>query len=156
MLLKKGVISFELFPPFKGPGRAYMGPYGPNKFQIIVNCTSLFSDCSLRQGASGTEFARFGSRTCFLRWFYNRSQVYFGQKSEEHIKTIKKRCLEIKKQRFLMKMRYMRKRNVFSALLPLFKGPGRSHMGPYGPEKFPKIHNKFAFIGAFTGPCTLP
>ena len=26
-----------------------------------------FSDCSLRQGAVGTEFARFGSRTPFLR-----------------------------------------------------------------------------------------
>ena len=26
-----------------------------------------FPDCSLRQGAGGTEFARFGSRTCFLR-----------------------------------------------------------------------------------------
>ena len=26
-----------------------------------------FPDCSLRQGAGGAEFARFGSRTCFLR-----------------------------------------------------------------------------------------
>ena len=26
-----------------------------------------FSDCCLRQGAGGTEFARFESRTCFLR-----------------------------------------------------------------------------------------
>ena len=24
------------------------------------------TDCSLRQGAGGTEFARFGSRTCFF------------------------------------------------------------------------------------------
>ena len=49
----------------------------------------LGSDCSLWQGAGGTEFARFGSRTCFLRWFYRRSQAYFGQNSEEHVKTIK-------------------------------------------------------------------
>ena len=27
----------------------------------------VLADCSLRQGAGGTEFARFGSRTCFLR-----------------------------------------------------------------------------------------
>ena len=62
--------------------------------------------------------------------------MYFGQKFEEHIQTIKKRCLEIKKQRFLMKMRYMRKRDVFSALLPLFKGragPIWAHTGPYEP-----------------------
>ena len=25
------------------------------------------TDCSVKQGAGGTEFARFGSRTCFLR-----------------------------------------------------------------------------------------
>ena len=33
----------------------------------------LVPDCSLRQGAGGTEFICFGSRTCFLRWFYKRS-----------------------------------------------------------------------------------
>ena len=58
------------------------------------------SDCSLRQGAGGTEFARFGSRTCFLRRFDDRSQSYFGQKSEEHIKTMKKDCLEVKNNDF--------------------------------------------------------
>ena len=61
------------------------------------------ADCSLRQGAGGTEFACFGSRTCFLMWLYKRSQTYFGQKSEEHIKTIKKRCLEVKNNDFLEK-----------------------------------------------------
>ena len=40
-----------------------------------------YADCSLRQGVGGTEFARFGSRTCFLRWFYKHSQTYFGQKT---------------------------------------------------------------------------
>ena len=30
-------------------------------------CWILEPDCSLRQGAVGTEFAHFGSRTCFLR-----------------------------------------------------------------------------------------
>ena len=48
-----------------------------------VNRTSLvthWADCYLRQGAGGTEFARFGSRTCFLKWFSKRSQAYFGQK----------------------------------------------------------------------------
>ena len=41
-------------------------------------------------------------------------------------------------------------------LFPLFKGPGRVHMGPYGPEKSERIRKKIAFMGAFKGPCTLP
>ena len=53
-------------------------------------------DCSLRQGAGGKEFARFGPITCFLRWLYKRSQPYFDQKPEEHCFSIKKRCLDIK------------------------------------------------------------
>ena len=90
------------------------------------------ADCSLRQGAGGTEFAHFGSRTCFLRWFYKRSQTYFGQKSEEHIKTIKKRCLESRTTSFEKNV-LLQKKGVFFELFPLFKGPGRAHMGPYGP-----------------------
>ena len=47
------------------------------------------------------------------------------------------------------------------ALLPTRAGPGP---GPYGPiwagpiwaRKFEKLHNKFALIGVFTGPVTLP
>ena len=42
-------------------------------------------------------------------------------------------------------------------------GPGRAHTGPYGPrggpygpEKSPKICKKFALLGAFKGPVTLP
>jgi len=38
--------------------------------------------------------ACFGSKTCFLRWFHNRSVSFFGQETQERIKTIKKRCLE--------------------------------------------------------------
>ena len=64
----------------------------PKMFKCIINIT----DCSLRQGAGGTENTRNWSRTCFLRWFYNRSQAYFGEKSEEHIKTSKKRCMDVK------------------------------------------------------------
>ena len=48
------------------------------------------------------------------------------------------------------------KKYVFAELFPLFKGLGRAHMGPYGPEKSPKIRKEFAFVGAFKGPCTLP
>ena len=58
------------------------------------------------------------------------------------------------------------KRFVFAELFPLFKGPGRAHMGPYGPlwalmgpygpEKSQKTHKEIAFIGAFKGSCTLP
>ena len=54
------------------------------------------SDCSSRQGAGSTEFARFGSRTFFLIWSYKCSQTYFGQKPEEHVKSIKKRRMEFK------------------------------------------------------------
>ena len=65
-----------------------------------LNCSHCIimekSDCYLRQGAGGMEFAHFGSRTCSLRRFYNPSQAYFGHKSEEHIKTIKKHCLGVK------------------------------------------------------------
>ena len=35
-------------------------------------------------------------------------------------------------------------------------GPIWAHTGPYGPEKFPKIRKKIAFIGALKVPCTLP
>ena len=37
-------------------------------------------------------------------------------------------------------------------LFKLFKGPGRAHTGPYGPEKSKKVREKFAFSGAFKGP----
>ena len=83
-------------------GRMTSGIYGKMMSEIlgIIGCTSLLPDCSLRQGAGGTEFARFGSRTCFLRCFYRRSQAYIGQKSEEHVKTIKKRSMDVKNNDF--------------------------------------------------------
>ena len=64
--------------------------------------------------------------------------------------------MEVKKRRFLSKMYYVKKECAFPELFPLFKGPGRAHMGPHRPEKYKNIRNKFAFIGAFKGPCTLP
>ena len=39
--------------------------------------------------------ARFGSKTCFWWRFHNSSQTYFGKKSKERVKTIK-RCICIK------------------------------------------------------------
>ena len=102
---------------------------------------SLLADCSLRQGAGGTEFARFGLRTSFLRWFYNRSQTYFGQKSEEQVDTVKKFYMEVKTTIFFIKMRLKNKNKVrFSLTFPAYQGHGtgphgpiRAHMGPYGP-----------------------
>ena len=44
-----------------------------------------------------------GSNTCFLRWFHNRSVSFLGQETQEHIKTIKKRCLEVKNDIFSYK-----------------------------------------------------
>ena len=67
---------------------------------VLASSLQTFPDCSLRQGADGTEFARFGSRTSFLRWFYMCSQTYLGQKSEEHCFSIKNRCLEVKDDGF--------------------------------------------------------
>ena len=57
----------------------------------------------------------------------------------------------------------------FSELFPLITGPGRAHtgpcgpicahmglMGPYGPEKSPKICDKFPLIESFKGPIAMP
>ena len=60
---------------------------------------ALAPDCYLRQGAGGMKIARLGSRTWFLRWFYKRSQAYFGQKLE-HSFSIKNRCLDVNKDDF--------------------------------------------------------
>ena len=46
------------------------------------------ADCYFRQSDGGTKTARVGSKTCFLRWFHNRSEAYFCNKSKEHVKTI--------------------------------------------------------------------
>ena len=95
----------------------------------------FLADCSLRRGAGGTEFARFGSRTCFLRWFYKRSQTYFGQKPEEHGFSIKKRCLEIKNDDFWEKYVTLKKGVFFlnfSRSSRARAGPIWAHKGPYG------------------------
>ena len=48
-----------------------------------------------RQGDGDTKTARFGSKTYLLRWFHDRSVSFLGQKTQEHVKTVKKeRCLE--------------------------------------------------------------
>ena len=92
-------------------------------------------DCYLRQGAGGMKIARFGSRTCFLRWFHNRSETYFGQNSEEHAKTIKTRHMEVKNDDFLEKCVTLKTSAFFLNLSRSSKaraGPIRTHMGPYG------------------------
>ena len=73
---KRKYVFPELFPLFKGPGRAHTGQYGPIWFDFWSN------------------FAHLGSKTCFLRWFHIRSVSFFGQETYEHVKTIKKCCLE--------------------------------------------------------------
>ena len=93
-------------PPFKlGPDLS--NPHGPKWDRTGTALPAgpcfpvkRFADCYLRQGAGGTEFARNGSRTCFLRWFHKRSQAYFGQKLEEHCFPIKKQCLEVSNDDF--------------------------------------------------------
>ena len=69
------------------------------------------------QGAGGTEFARNGSRTCFLRWLYKSSQTYFGQKPEEHCFSIKKRCLDVKNDDFREKHVTEKKVDLFKATI---------------------------------------
>ena len=75
--------------------------------------------------------------------FHDRSVSFFGKKTQEHVKTIKKRCLEVKHDIF-RKDEFERKKGcAFPELFPLFKGPGRAHtlfngpcrvhMGPYEP-----------------------
>ena len=107
-------IPYHLHPARQGAHPALSNSLGgATKGLIRISCFRFsavvmsFADCYLRQGAhpawqgaSGTEFARSGSITCFLRWFYKRSQTYFGQKPEEHGLSIKKRCLELKNKDF--------------------------------------------------------
>ena len=132
---------------------------------ISIRSASLrvqVSDCHLRQVAGGTEFALFGSRPCFLRWFYNRFPMYFGHKSEEHIKKHIKTVVWKYETILLEKLCYETK-VCFFWTFPALQGPRPGPyepiwtlMGPYEPEKSQKIHKKFAFIGAFKGPCMLP
>ena len=144
----------------------------PQKVTMFMN---QLTDCYLRQGvhpawqgAHGTEFARNGSRACFLMWFYKRSQTYFGQKPEEHNFSIKQRCLEVKNNDFSEKCVTLKRciflnfsRSSRARAGPIWAqtgpyGPIWTFMGPYGPEKSQRICKQFAFIGAFKVPCTLP
>ena len=81
-----------------------------------------------------TTTARFYSKTCLLRWFHNRLVLLFGQETQEHVKTIKKRCLEVKKRRCFIKM-HLKNMFVlnFSSSSRARAGPIWAHMGPYGP-----------------------
>ena len=45
-------------------------------------------------------FACFGFKIRFLKKFLDRSVSFFGQETHEHVKTIKKRCLEAKNNIF--------------------------------------------------------
>ena len=87
------------------------------------------------------------------------SQAYFGQKPEEHVKTIKKCCLEIKNDDLWEKCITKTNNAFFSNFSRSSRaraGPIWALMGPYGPEKSRKIRRKFGLLGAFKGPCTLP
>ena len=44
------------------------------------------------------DFACFGFKIRFLKKNLDRSASFFGQETHEHVKTIKKRCLEVKNQ----------------------------------------------------------
>ena len=93
-----------------------------------IRRTSHYSDCYLRQGVGGTEFANFvRSRTCFLRWFYKRSQTYFGQKSEEHNFSIKN---TLSGGKYFFEKYAPLKEVCFFWTFPALQGPGP---GPYGP-----------------------
>ena len=60
------------------------------------------------------------------------SQVYFGQKAEEHCFPSKNIVWRLKTTIFEKNV-YLTKNMFFSEPVPLFKGPGRAHMGTYGP-----------------------
>ena len=62
-------------------------------------------------------FACFGSKTCFLRWFHNRSVSFLHQETYEYVKTIKKRCLEAKNYILFRKNEF--KKNNMGYLNPL-------------------------------------
>ena len=54
----------------------------------------------LKAGCRWDENCTIGVENLLLRWFYGRSQTYFGQKPEEHCFSIKNRCLEVQKTIF--------------------------------------------------------
>ena len=102
-------------------------------------------DCYLRQVAGGTEFARFGSSTCLLRWFISVLKRISARNLKNTVCPSKNAVWRSKTTIFenntLLKQKY-----VFSEPFPLFKGPGRAHVGPDGPlwanmdPKNPKKH----------------
>ena len=57
-----------------------------------------------------------------------RSQAYFGQKLEEHVFSIKNRCLEVEKHDFSETC--VTEKKYVSLNFPALQGPGP---GPYGP-----------------------
>ena len=71
MLLKGGLVDVGLVSTIKN--EKYKKVCNVCCFVPMPHRTSedvklnYFSDCSLRQGAGGMEFARNGSRTCFLK-----------------------------------------------------------------------------------------
>ena len=89
-----------------------------------------------------TKTSHFGSNTCFWRWFHNRSVSFFGQKTQEHVKTIKKGCLEAKHDIFA-KMHFESKFSFNFArfgsktyCLIFFSSTYLSGRGPY-PDELP-------------------
>ena len=82
-----------------------------------------------------------------LKWFYKRSQAYFGQKPEEHGFLIKKRCLEVKNDDFLENMLLTTKYVFFFN----FSRSWRARAGPIWALMDPEnseIRKQIALLGA--------
>ena len=78
---------------------------------FVSSALSSFTDCYLRQGDGGTKLHVLVRELAFWGDFINRSEMYFGHKSEEHVKTLKKTSYGSQKRRFKMLM--CLKKNVF-------------------------------------------
>ena len=61
-------------------------------------------------------FTCFGFKIWFLKTFLDRSASFFGQETHEHVKTIRKRCLEAKNH--LFRKMQLTKRHVFPKVFP--------------------------------------
>ena len=127
----------------------WSGPHDPGMFGF-----NLGPDCYLRKGDEDTKMFWFQKLV-----FWSNFIIVLKRISARNLKNTLKPLKSVvwRSETTIFDKIVLRKKEVFVYwTLPLFKGPGRAHMGPYGPEKSWKIRKRFALLGAFKGPCTLP
>ena len=67
---------------------------------VLVGAQKRIGELHARKSGFWFNFACFGFKICFLKKLRDRSVSFFGQETHEHVKTIKKHCLEAKNNIF--------------------------------------------------------